>query len=45
MVSHEMGHILGKGHKNCKGLGYYAPIMLQQTLGIGKCIPNTNVKK
>ena len=45
MVSHEMGHILGKGHINCKGLGYYAPIMLQQTLGIGKCIPNTNVKK
>jgi hypothetical protein len=44
MVSHEMGHILGKEHVECRGKGHKAPIMLQQTLGIGKCIPNTNVK-
>lgn len=45
MVSHEMGHILGKEHVSCPGKDHKAPIMLQQTLGIGKCIPNTNVKE
>jgi hypothetical protein len=45
MVSHEMGHILGKEHVSCPSKGKKAPIMLQQTLGIGKCIPNTNVKE
>jgi len=45
MVSHEMGHILGKEHVKCPGKGKPAPIMLQQTLGIGKCIPNTDVKE
>jgi hypothetical protein len=44
MISHEMGHILGKEHAQCPGKGHTAPIMLQQTLGIGECIPNTNVK-
>ena len=44
MVSHEMGHILGKQHVKCPGKGHKAPIMVQQTLGIGECIPNTNVK-
>lgn len=44
MVSHEMGHILEKEHVKCPGKGQPAPVMLQQTLGIGKCIPNTNVK-
>jgi len=44
MVSHEMGHILGKEHVKCPKKGSAAPIMLQQTLGIGECIPNTNVK-
>lgn len=45
MVSHEMGHILGKEHEKCPGKGKPAPIMLQQTMGIGECIPNTNVKR
>jgi hypothetical protein len=45
MVSHEIGHILGKGHVKCPCKGCKAPIMLQQTRGIGECIPNTNVKK
>jgi hypothetical protein len=45
MVSHEMGHILGKEHVECPGEGRKAPIMLQQTRGIGKCIPNTDVKE
>jgi hypothetical protein len=44
MISHEMGHILGKEHTKCPGKGRLAPIMLQQTKGIAECIPNTNVK-
>ena len=45
MVSHEMGHILGKEHAKCPRKGAKAPVMMQQTLGIGECIPNTNVKE
>jgi len=45
MISHEMGHILGKEHVKCPGKNKKAPIMLQQTLGIGKCIPNTDIKE
>jgi hypothetical protein len=43
MVSHEIGHILGYEHEECPCKGCKAPVMLQQTLGIGKCIPNTKV--
>ena len=43
MVSHEMGHILGHDHAKCGGVGQPAPIMMQQTLGIGECSPNTRV--
>ena len=43
MVSHEMGHSLGYDHVTCPAPGMPAPIMLQQTLGIGKCSPNTKV--
>lgn len=43
MVSHEIGHILGFDHKQCPCSGCNAPIMMQQTLGIGKCNPNTKV--
>ena len=42
MVSHEMGHSLGYEHVKCPDSGP-APIMLQQTLGIGKCSPNTKL--
>lgn len=42
MVSHEMGHSLGYEHVKCPGSGP-APIMLQQTLGIGSCEPNTKL--
>lgn len=44
MVSHEIGHILGYEHEQCPCIGCKAPIMMQQTLGIGKCLPNTKVK-
>lgn len=43
MVSHEIGHILGFDHTTCPCPGCKAPIMMQQTLGIGKCIPNTKI--
>jgi len=42
MVSHEMGHSLGYEHVKCPGSGP-APVMMQQTLGIGSCSPNTRV--
>ena len=42
MVSHEMGHSLGYDHVKCPGSGP-APVMMQQTLGIGTCTPNTRV--
>lgn len=42
MVSHEMGHSLGYDHVKCPGEGP-APVMLQQTLGIGACTPNTKL--
>lgn len=43
MVSHEIGHILGHDHKSCPCKGCKAPIMMQQTKGIGECSPNTSV--
>ena len=43
MVSHEMGHILGHEHVSCPGHGQPVPIMVQQTLGIGACAPNTKL--
>jgi len=44
MVSHEIGHILGYDHTGCPCAGCLAPIMMQQTKGIGKCRPNTSVE-
>ena len=42
MVSHEMGHALGYDHAKCPGSGP-VPVMVQQTLGIGSCTPNTKL--
>lgn len=38
IIMHEVGHLLGRGHHRC--VTGKAPVMMQQTLGIGKCSPN-----
>ena len=43
MVTHEMGHILGFDHVECTGPKDPAPLMMQQTLGISVCVPNTKL--
>lgn len=40
VINHEVGHILGKKHVVCSIEGAKVPVMMQQTLGIGKCSPN-----
>ena len=41
VLQHELGHALGHTHADpCTKKGDAAPIMIQQTLGIGKCSPN-----
>ena len=40
VLLHEVGHALGRGHETCTESGAPAPIMMQQTLGTGKCKPN-----
>jgi hypothetical protein len=45
VVNHETGHWFGRGHVGCGGKGQLAPVMQQQSKGLGGCRINPWPKK
>jgi len=45
VVNHETGHWFGRGHVGCGGKGQAAPVMQQQSKGLGGCSINPWPKK
>ena len=41
VLNHELGHWLGLGHVSCPAAGAPAPVMVQQSKGVGSCRTST----
>jgi hypothetical protein len=40
VINHEMGHLLGFSHMTCGSAGTLVPVMAQETINLGGCLPN-----
>ncbi|GAA2183432.1 hypothetical protein GCM10009785_26960 [Brooklawnia cerclae] len=40
LVNHEVGHYIGFGHVGCPAAGGLSPVMQQQSIDLGGCLPN-----